>query len=339
MPYYRESEFITIAGVPRNGTCGPNALAMAESAALGRYVWTGAVFACMLAAGRCDASGAATIWQLQAQALADGMTVTGFQGFQGAPWPGWLAWSHTATARGVAIIETSNGKALVDSISGLSENAVNLRYHFILLCAWHPGGMSAQAGRVLPPGFWAADGANRAVGNVLQFYPVTVLQAADPRAGLAIAMQIKEQPPMATPQGWAWDNTTLTAPNGIAVEPHIAAMIRATVGWDASNTPIAAPNDNGNGGLEQGFVADLWGYDVHSNDVYQGDAGRQLYALRHDHAQLQAQYQAAQAEIAALHAQIQQLQAVPPAASVALSEVDQTKLSIMNQLIALVKAA
>lgn len=223
--HWRESEFITIGGVARNGACGPNALAMAESYANQAYTWTGTIYQRMAAAGRLSASdGASTIYQLAAQAGAgaDGFK-TALLGFNLAGLSDWFDWFIARLGENAAVImETGNGQALIDSISGKGENAKNLVYHFITILGYFPGGYSSYAGRNLPAGFWCADGCNYAGGNVLQFYPTSVIAAAKPSAALAIYLRvaIPTTPSPATggsgnmgiPSGWTDANGVLTGP-------------------------------------------------------------------------------------------------------------------------------
>lgn len=180
---WRESEFVGNL----TGACGPNALAMAESWAEQQHIGTLEVYQRMRAAGRCDANGPATIGGIYEQAVADGFQ-THLLGFRepmpAAEWRDFFALHVGARA---VVMETANGQALRDTLSGQGENARNLKYHFIVVCGWHPGGHAARAGRDLPPGWWCADGDNFAAGDVLQFYPDTVLAAAQPCAALAIA--------------------------------------------------------------------------------------------------------------------------------------------------------
>ncbi|MBF6589405.1 MAG: hypothetical protein IVW57_02600 [Ktedonobacterales bacterium] len=180
---WRESEFV--GGL--TGACGPNALSMAESWALQRYVSTLAVYQRMRAAGRADANGTSNASGLYAQAVADGFATALLPYREPMPEADWRGFFSTHVGVRAVVIELANGQALVDRLSGKGENARNLKYHFIVVVGWHAGGYSARAARALPPGWWCADGDNFAAGDVLQFYPEAVLVAARPCATLAIA--------------------------------------------------------------------------------------------------------------------------------------------------------
>jgi hypothetical protein len=101
----------------------------------------------------------------------------------------WRTFCTRHVGKEAIVLEVARGQLLVDSISGRGENARNLRYHFIVLLGWHPGGHCARVNHQLPPGWWCSDGDNFARGNVLQFYPDCVLLAAVPCAALAIYIQ------------------------------------------------------------------------------------------------------------------------------------------------------
>ena len=221
-PVYVKSENTTVAaGVTLFGTCGPNALAMAESCASQTYVNTMTVFGRMAPAGRCDSDGRATIDSLAAQAKADGFRVelVGYNGagIDEATWRHFLA-THAGNA--VVIVETLNGQALRDLISGQGEDATNLQRHFFGIYGLNDGTQpSALFKRTVPPGYIVSDGCNGLMNPVVNgarervigadkhqqlFYPYTVVRASRPGALLAIypksATPAPSQPPAETPQ-------------------------------------------------------------------------------------------------------------------------------------------
>lgn len=217
-PVYVKSENKTVAaGVTLFGTCGPNALAMAESWAAQSYVNTMAVFARMAPAGRCDSIGRATINSLRDQAVADGFRVelVGYNGagIDEATWRHFLA---THAGNSVVIVETLNGQALRDLISGQGEDATNLQRHFFGIYGLNDGsGPSALFKRSVPPGYIVSDGCNGLMNPVVNgvrqrvigsdkhqqlYYPYALVRASRPAALLAIYPKSASQPPAPTPQ-------------------------------------------------------------------------------------------------------------------------------------------
>lgn len=215
---WRESEFVTVEGHSRNGTCTLNALACAESWARQTYVATADVVKRAIDAGRVtDPSGAETLQQCFAQAQADGVKPQAIRWYQGDVWPEWYATLQPLAGHVALVMQVSFGQALVDSLSGKSENAVNLHYHAIAVVGYHSGGVSAHAGRDLPEGFWCADGDNYVVGDVLEFYPRTVLDAAHPCSAFSVASLVPVGaspmlPANFTAAGWSDDGTLTTGP-------------------------------------------------------------------------------------------------------------------------------
>jgi hypothetical protein len=189
---WRESEFVYDRVAKRwlTGTCGPNALAMAESWASQSYSSTLDTYYRLRLAHRCAPNGAATL-----AALAQDTADSGYRSDQlpyREPMPEleWRAFCTQHAGKQAIVLEVARGQLLVDSISGQGENARDLRYHFIVLMGWHPGGHCARMNHELPPGWWCSDGDNFAKGNVLQFYPDSVLLAAGPCAALAVYAQV-----------------------------------------------------------------------------------------------------------------------------------------------------
>jgi|GEM_PF-1335452 hypothetical protein len=244
---WRESEFVYDPASKRwlTGTCGPNASAMAESWAEQRYISTLDVYHRMRAAGRCDANGAATLASLADDVRAAGYTVEVLPYREPMPEADWRGFFAQHVGRQAVVFETANGQALVDSISGKGENARNLRYHFVLIVGWHPGGHSPRMNRDLPPGWWCSDGDNFAQGNVLQFYPDAVLAAARPCAAMAVYARVRMPAPdgsgateAGVPQGWRDDGKTLTAPNGHRVVLGFRAHVLAAKDWPPDDVPL-----------------------------------------------------------------------------------------------------
>lgn len=217
-PVYVKSENKTVAaGVTLFGTCGPNALAMAESWAAQSYVNTMAVFARMAPAGRCDSIGRATINSLRDQAVADGFRVelVGYNGagIDEATWRHFLA---THAGNSVVIVETLNGQALRDLISGQGEDATGLQRHFFGIYGLNDGsGPSALFKRNVPPGYIVSDGCNGLMNPVVNgarqrvlgadkhqqlYYPYALVRASRPAALLAIYPKSAKPAPTPTPQ-------------------------------------------------------------------------------------------------------------------------------------------
>jgi hypothetical protein len=204
-PRIRRSEFQIVTdpntGVTARqfGLCGPTATASALSSTLGREVTVQDTYRWMRQHGFTDANGAFHPWaaeggastlsgNLTCAARGFGASVVESSGFHN-PWPDWLAFLRRHAGMNPVVFEVSAGQALKDTISGLGENAVNLQFHFPTVLGYHVGGVSDVAGgRDLAEGFWCADGCNFAGGNSrandfnaadkLQFYPVSVMQAA-----------------------------------------------------------------------------------------------------------------------------------------------------------------
>lgn len=197
---HRETEFATVpayGNIRVFGACGPCGLASAASASLGSIVHTADVYTLMRQHGLLsDPSGASTIGALQTAATLLKLPIAAYCAY-GEPWDDWQAFFTAHAGRDPFMVEVANGQALVDSISGKGENASTLRYHYFAVLGTHSGGPSPYAGgKVLPAGFWCADGDNYAGGNdsahnfnavnVLQFYTDTVMAAARPCAALAL---------------------------------------------------------------------------------------------------------------------------------------------------------
>lgn len=210
---HRETEFIIPTGSTTRiyGACGPDALASCASAARGHLVTCETVYATMRAHGLCDGQGVTTDGKLAQAVPYLGLTIMEHRRYAEpwAAWPNFLGW-HLASNAHPVLLQVANGQALRDDISGMGENATNLKYHFIMLLKRHNGGPSAYAGgRTLRAGYWACDGDSFAGGNdrahgysaadVLQFYPDTVLAAARPCAGIAFARVPPPPPPPPPP--------------------------------------------------------------------------------------------------------------------------------------------
>ncbi len=185
---WRESEFVYDSAAKRwlTGTCGPNALAMSQSWADQCYYSTLSIYHRLRAAGRCAPNGAASLAALAQDTANAGYSYDLLAYREPMPEAEWRDFCARHVGREAIVLEVAHGQALIDTVSGNGENARNLRYHFIVLVGWHPGGHSPRLNRDLPPGWWCTDGDNFAKGSVLQFYSDTVLQGAIPCAALAL---------------------------------------------------------------------------------------------------------------------------------------------------------
>lgn len=106
--------------------------------------------------------------------------------------------------------ETNNGQALHDLISGMGEDATNLQRHILCLFGKKTdSGPSALAGgKVLPPGYWCADGDNDSqnmkdgvryhwpINERLCYYAASAVVQAQPIDALAV--HPKEATPVTT---------------------------------------------------------------------------------------------------------------------------------------------
>src|SRR5260221_11156538 len=195
------------------GACGPNALAMGQAWSMQSGMPdSGGVYADMPRGVLWEVSGASTLAALRLEAVALGLPVVDDRGY-GEPWADWRTWYLSLVGNAFILMETANGQALRDSISGLGENASNLHYHFIGIVGHHDGGYSSRAGHDLPAGWGAVDGDNYVVGDALQFYPADILAAAQPCGALAIGAKVSMQ--MAgIPSGWKDVAAVLVRPTG-----------------------------------------------------------------------------------------------------------------------------
>lgn len=212
-PIHRASEFALVGGTTRLfGACGPDALATVLSNALGRDISTADVYTAMAAANLLMAvlpdrnAGMSNSGQWHdAAANIYGATITAFRGYA-EPWADWATFFNTHAGHSPMVVEVARNWLIRDEISGLGQNANTdptspnvSRYHIFAVVGRHDGGFSPHAGRVLPPGYWCADGDNLAGGNdsahnfqaadVLQFYSDATMANAQPCAALAIAGQ------------------------------------------------------------------------------------------------------------------------------------------------------
>lgn len=219
--FHRESEFT--GGL--TGACGPNALGMAWSWAAQQTHTTIQVYQVMRTLGLCDPNGVSNINGLYSAAQALDLAVVEFQPYVDSR-PNWHDWflAHVQAGHSV-LFETSRGQALVDAISGQSEAATNLQYHFLLVVGYNDGGYSARAGRSLPAGWWACDGDNFAAGNVLQFYPESVVASSAPCAALAIAPGTAKG--ISMPFRFNADGSAVDTTTGAHLGPGFAAYVRA----------------------------------------------------------------------------------------------------------------
>lgn len=182
----RESEFVYDPDIRQwlNGTCGVTSCAMVEWAETGREIHTLDVYRIMRAHNLCGVNGETASTDWLAYAHLRGLPVAEFHSYS-VPWPDAQAFIQRHAGGSAVIVETTNGQALVDMVSGKGENARNLQRHIIAL--WGTGVYRGVAG------VWASDGDNFAVGNVLQFYSWQTIAAAALCAGLAITISGGQQ--------------------------------------------------------------------------------------------------------------------------------------------------
>ena len=121
---WRESEFVFDPNSKRwlTGTCGPNAIAMAQSWADQYYHSTLEVYQRLRAAGRCAANGAATLAHLAEDVSDSGYPTEVLPYSEPMPESDWRAFLERHAGRKAVILELACGQALVDSISGKGEN-------------------------------------------------------------------------------------------------------------------------------------------------------------------------------------------------------------------------
>ncbi len=340
---HRQSEFI-IAPVGPNtgqrifGACGPTALASAATAALQRLVTAEQVFALMEPRGLCDAEGVSDDGKIAAAASAAGglgLSILEHYPYANDMWAGWpnfLGW-HIGSQAHPTVLELANGQALVDEISGASENAVGLKYHFICLLKKHPGGMSAYAGRALPSGYWACDGDSFAGGNnrangfnaadELQFYSDATLSAALPCAAIAFA-RVATPPTSGGGTGTTMWHQVSASPLVMAdsnnVETHfaMAAYLAAnpTLGDVVSGCPGETYIDNGETSILPLDGATSLVYVKATGAAHPDLTGGVLWSLHQWLAEAQATLATAQSDLAAAQAEIQTLKNTPPPAPV-----------------------
>src|SRR5260221_321448 len=250
---HRETEFVQSL----TGACGPNALAMGQAWAFqSSGVDTYGVYADMRRRGLCEVSGASTLEALRQEAVALGLPVVDDRGY-GEPWTDWRTWYLSPVGNAFILMETANGQALRDSISGLGENASNLHYHFIGIVGHHDGGYSSRAGHDLPAGWWAVDGDNYVVGDALQFYPDDILAAAQPCGALAFGAKVSMQ--MAgVPSGWKDIGGVLVAPNGKNVQHGFRQAILDAAVWPAALQPVTGEYGTPGGARQDFTFSFLW---------------------------------------------------------------------------------
>jgi hypothetical protein len=322
---HRETEFV--GGL--TAACGPNALSMAQRWADQSALTTLDVYHRMLAANLCANNGSSTLSALVTDAQRNNYTVASLPYREPMPETTWRDFFEGHVGRQAIVFETANGQALVDTLTGQGENAHDLHYHFVMVSGWHPGGVShhPQAqGKTLPPGWWCADGDNFDTGDVLQFYPDTVLAASKPCGALAITARANSSGSggagggMGIPNGWRDDGKTLIAPNGVPVVRGMRAFVLGYLGgWEADNFPLQAEQQldqiewgnltHGPGarqdfryrslGVPHNLQTDTWG------TVYRIWVGQDVLAL-------ESQLAAALQHVAQLEAQSQQQPPAPP---------------------------
>jgi hypothetical protein len=188
---WRQSEFVH--GL--TGDCGPDVLTMAMGWAVQQPVDGATVYATYLrmrSRGLADPNGISTLADLAREAQVDGYPYALLPYDGNMPTTTWTNFFATYVGREAIVYQTADGQALVDAVSGLGENAVNLHGHFLMLVGRH---VHSGPSDPLPTGFWAADGDNFAIGNVLQLYPDTLVAASHPVGALAFPARV----PMPSP--------------------------------------------------------------------------------------------------------------------------------------------
>ncbi len=256
---HRQIEFVGSL----TGACGPNALSMgARWSTQAGAPDTYAVYTDMYRRGLCAASGASTLDALHQEAQEYlGMPLTAYRGY-GEPWPadgvsGWSAFYTFHAGHSYILMETANGQALRDSISGLGENATDLHYHFIGVVGYHSGGYSARAARDLPAGWWCVDGDNYVAGDVVQFYTDPVMAAAQPCGAIAFGAKVSMQ--MAgIPAGWKDVGGVLVAPNGKNVQHGFRQAILDAAMWPAALQPVTGEYGTPGGPRQDFTFSFLW---------------------------------------------------------------------------------
>jgi hypothetical protein len=261
--FWAESEFDGEAG-----TCGPNGIGMAESWGLQKYIGqpapgktaTSVVYRRMRDAGRCKPSGVATDTAIFEQAKADG--------FRAAMWDkgAWLDYLKAGFAEtAVAVVLVNRGAKMRDYLTGAGEDAgPSLAGHFWMAAEYHPGGLSARAGRVLPEGLFVADGdsdvnnpirggkrTRRVADHALCFATLDTLRAANPVSIVRVYPRVSFGPAYTEPSGLAgWRDTAgadpdkdgeLLAPSGFKLVRGFRAWVlrEARAGrWSAANQPV-----------------------------------------------------------------------------------------------------
>jgi len=305
---HRASEFFYDTREKRwiTGACGPTALAAALTAATGRLTTPQTVMDAMNIAGLCDSNGvtnagkiataASTLYKLAPR--ASHFWTTDY-------WSGWRAFLVAYLRTCAIVCELANGQALVDFITGLGENARNLRYHFIAIVGYHPGDAHK------PEGIWVADGDSFATGDRLQFIPLTTFAKALPCAMVALPVHMTTGGSMAgTPPGWSDDGATLRAPS-----PHNASIVQGfrqlvrSQTWFSALQPVGPAYGIGGPNTRQDFaLSTAWDGKtlslVPAPDLVHAD---QLHAAQTRVSELTAQ-------VTTLHQQVAQLQAALAAA-------------------------
>jgi len=316
---WREIEFFSLDG-PNDlvtGACGWCALAMAESWSKQEYISTKSTYQRAAAAKRMvNRSGAATLNQVAAQAVADGFQVTILHNYTGDIWAEWHAMLLPYAGVQALVIQVSNGQVLHDYLTSKGENAVNLKYHAIMLAGYHIGGYSDVVKRDLPSGFWACDGDNWDMGSALQFYPDANLDAAHPCSAFVVHPRVAipvphpvPAPPTTpdVPEGWRDDGHTLSAPNGHTVIEGFRAWVLA------HSAPLGQPQDDSRawpgvpGGSFQVFDTGILTYDS-ANGVVAANLGRWYEEALATLGQIQGELVTAQAAVIVKDATIATLQ-------------------------------
>lgn len=319
-----ESEFQ--AGL--TGACGPNAAASAARWAdqSATSPTTATLFQKMhTSLGLGGSNGVSTLSDLERTLRALGYTLTFPNAGEGV-----LAFCARLAGYAALVLEVAHGQSFVDYLTGQGEDATNLQYHFVCVLGRNGGSASALTTKVLPAGYWVADGDNnvenpiingarvhRGLNSQLVYYPDAVVSAAQPYGAFAVQPRVRVSVEgfMGIPTGWHDDGTVLTASNGIAVVKGFRDWVLAHT-WDANNTPLAAEQAITSGSIEPGnaamgpgsrqdfrFTSLGW---TTKTGVYQIAVGQDLVALLAQQAALLAQVSAANSQIGSLQQQLAQ---------------------------------
>ena len=211
-PLTVESEFQIVPGTTSHppaqltGACGPNAASHAARCASGNAQApdTVAVYRAMRGLNLGESNGVSNACNLR-----DTLTHLGYTLITPNAGEGVQAFCARLAGHAPIVLEVANGQAFRDELTGATEDAGNLQYHFVCLLGRNTGGASARKlppnKTALPAGYWVADGDNnvqnpvengkrvhRGMNGDLVYYSDATVAAAKPYSAFAVAM--KEAP-------------------------------------------------------------------------------------------------------------------------------------------------